>query len=154
MVEQTALTADVQDRTEADTQTLTEKDPDDMIFILSDVSPLVKSFSEGSNQRIFWDQQEKYNSLKDRWQVQQWNPLLIRFAPYLKYASTSAYRAVLGSGLISLSLEITLRNYTHWTSIRDGPQFEVLQYIRRTIALDEMSPSEKHFALNIDEMKI
>lgn len=94
MTEQTALTADVQDRTEADTQTLTEKDPDDMISILSDVSPLVKSFSEGSNQRIFWDQQEKYNSLKDRWQVQQWNPLLIQFALNLKYASTSAYRAV------------------------------------------------------------
>lgn len=133
--------------------TLTEKDSDDVTSILSDVSPLVKSFSEGSIQRIFWDQQEKYNSLKDRRQM-QWHPLLIRFALNLKYASTSAYRAVRGSGLISLPSERTLRDYTHWTSIRDGPQVEVLQHIKRTIALDEMSPSEKHFALSIDEMKI
>ena len=39
-------------------------------------------------------------------------------------------------------------------SIKDGPQVEVLQHIKKTVGLDEMSVSEKHFALSMDEMKI
>ena len=74
---------------------LTEKDSDDITALLSDVSPSIeKSFPKGSIQRIFWDQQAKYNSLKDRRQM-QWHPLLIRFALNLKYASTSARLTVL-----------------------------------------------------------
>ena len=69
---------------------LTQKDSDDISSVLSDVSPLVKNFSEGSILRIFWEQQVKYNSLKDRRQM-RWHPLLIRFALNLKYSSTSAY---------------------------------------------------------------
>ena len=127
---------------------LTQKDSDDISSVLSDVSPLVKNFSEGSILRIFWEQQVKYNSLKDRRQM-RWHPLLIRFALNLKYSSTSAYRAVRESGLISLPSERTLRDYTHWAPIRDGPQVEVLQHIKRTIGLDGMSTSEKHFALGM-----
>ena len=48
----------------------------------------------------------------------------------------------------------TLRDYTHWVSIKYGPQVEVIQQIKRTVGLDEMSVSEKHFAISMDEMKI
>ena len=132
---------------------LVEKDSDDITALLSDVSPLVeKTFPKGSVQRIFWEQ-AKYNTLKDSRQM-RWHPLLIRFALNLKYSSTSAYRAVRDSGLISLPSERTLRDYTHWVSIKDGPQVEVLRHIKKTIDLEKMSVSEKHFALSMDEMKV
>ena len=133
--------------------TLTQEDAGDVTSMLSDISPLLENFPKSSIQRIFWEQQLQNNSLKDKRQM-KWHPLLIRFALNLKYASTSAYRAVQDSGLISLPSERTLRDYTHWTSIKDGPQVEVLQHIKKTIGMDEMSSPEKHFVLSMDEMKI
>ena len=149
----TRLTEMLKKKIEDEGVSLTEKDSDDISSILSDVSPLVKKFSEGSIQRIFWEQQVKYNSLVGRRQM-RWHPLLIRFALNLKYSSTAAYRAVRDSGLISLPSERTLRDYTHWAPIKDGPQVEVLQHIRKTIDLDAMDVSEQYFALSMDEMKI
>ena len=86
----------------------------------------------------------------------RWHPFMIRFALNLKYASTAAYRAVQQSGIISLPSERTLRDYTHWVSIKDGPQIEVLQHIKKSIGLSEetTSDSQIYFALIMDEMKI
>ena len=71
---------------------LVEEDAADIQSIITDVSPVVeKNFAPDSPERIFWEQQTKYNSLKDKRQM-RWHPLVIRFALNLKYMSTSAYR--------------------------------------------------------------
>lgn len=61
----------------------------------------------------------------------RWHPYMIRFALNLKYTSTAAYRAVQQSGVIALPSERTLRDCTHWISIKDGPQSEVLHHIQK-----------------------
>ena len=48
-------------------------------------------------------------------------------------ASSSAYHAARESGLIALPLERTLRDYTHWVTMKDGVQVEVIQQLKKLI---------------------
>ena len=57
--------------------------------------PLNKDFPENSFQHMFWEEQRKFNALKNKRQM-RWHPLIIRYALALKYSSTSAYRLVSG----------------------------------------------------------
>ena len=135
--------------------TLHPHDSEDIASLTYDISEVVtRSFHVGSVQRIFWEQQIKYNMVSK--EQMRWHPYMIRFALNLKYASTAAYRAVQRSGVIALPSERTLRDYTHWISIKDGPQSEVLRHIQKSINLsEEATPdSEVYFALSMDEMKI
>ena len=98
--------------------------------LTTDIAAAVaESFPTDSVQRIFWEQQNKYNSVEHR--QMKWHPYMIRFALNLKYASTTAYRAVQQSGVIALPSERTLRDYTHWVAIKDGPQSEVFIAYKR-----------------------
>ena len=102
--------------------TLTEQDSADMTALVTDreVNNQVAAFPEGSIQKLFWEQQVHHHRLSNKKQM-RWHPLMIRFALNLKYSSTAAYRAVQRSGFIALPSERTLRDYTHWTKIVDGP---------------------------------
>ena len=130
--------------------------PDDTADVSNIVTEMQQSvedsFPLGSPQRIFWEQQRLYNLSKDRRQM-RWHPLLIRFALNLKYLSSSAYRAVHQSGIISLPSERTLADYTHWTSPHAGVQ---LEFIEEFIAMLESDcpHGQHHCALSMDEMKI
>lgn len=105
---------------------LQPEDTTDVSNIVTEMQQRVEdSFPDGSPQRIVWEQQRLYNQSKDRRQM-RWHSLLIRFALNLKYLSSSAYRAVHQSGLISLPSERTLADYTHWTSPHTGVQLESL----------------------------
>ena len=91
---------------------LEEEDATDLSAIFNEVGPTVnKSYPPDSLQRIFWDQQMKYNNLKDKGQM-RWHPIVVRFALNLKYVSTSAYRAIRQGGIINLPSERTLSDYT------------------------------------------
>ena len=95
---------------------LQNSDTTNIAQIVKEVSLLVEErFPLNSLQRVLWDQQRRYNSLKDKRQM-RWHPLVIRFALNLKYLSGTAYRAVHQSGLINLASERTLSDYTHWTT--------------------------------------
>ena len=61
---------------------------------------------------------------------------------YLKYMSSSAYRAVRQSGIISLPSERTLTDYTHWTSPHSGLQVEYMEKLYSMLA--EALPSHQH----------
>ena len=92
---------------------LTEEDGADMQTVMADNSNTVDDeFAKDSFQHILLEQQKKYNTLKDKRQM-RWHPLIIRFALSLRYASSTAYRTVTSSGLLSLLSEHTLRDYTH-----------------------------------------
>ena len=130
--------------------------PDDAADVSSIVNEMAQkveeSFPQGSPQRIFWEQQRLYNSTKDRRQM-RWHPLVIRFALNLKYLSSSAYRAVHQSGIISLPSERTLADYTHWTSPHAGVQLEFIEEFH-TMLESDCSHGQYHCALSMDEMKI
>ena len=134
---------------------LESDDCEDISSLTTDIAAAVaESFPTDSVQRIFWEQQIKYNSVEHR--QMKWHSYMIRFALNLKYASTTAYRAVQQSGVIALPSERTLRDYTHWVAIKDGPQSEVLLHIRDSMGLSEDASldSKVYFALSMDEMKI
>ena len=138
---------------QTDSLQLHPNDSNDISTIFNQLTNTVhQQFPMESPQRIFWDQQQKYNSLKDKRQM-RWHPLIIRFALNLKYSSTSAYHAVQQSGLISLPSERTLFDYTHWMTPHSGVQLDFVEEFHRRV--DREVPSGHfHCALSLDEMKI
>ena len=101
-------------------------------------------------QRIFWDQQVHYNSLKNPKQM-RWHPFMIRLALNMKHQSTSAYRTIRQSGVINLPSEWTLADYTHWAAPHSGVQFEYIEEFK----LDDLPVGQRQYAcLSMDEMKI
>lgn len=131
---------------------LDEHDATDIISLMSEVSPAVKAnFPPDSPQRIFWDQQVLYNSVKDKRQM-RWHPLIIKFALNLKYLSTSAYKAMRKSGIIHLPSERTLSDYTHWSTIQTGVNLDFIEEFDRL--LGDVECHQKHCTVSMDEMKI
>lgn len=106
----------------------------------------VHSFPKDSVQYILWEEQKKYNALKD--------PLVIRFALSLKYASTAAFQQVTKLGFLALPSERTLRDYTHWCSIKAGVQAPFINQQKRAIKEEKFTEDKKQFCLLMDEMKI
>lgn len=75
-----------------------------------------KNVSKNSFQSILWEQQKKYNSLRNKCQM-RWHPL-IRFALSIKYKSTAAYNAL--GHFIKMPPERLLQDYTHWVKFEVG----------------------------------
>ena len=140
--------------TESEGLSLREDDVADLSAIFQEVSPTVdERYPPESPQRIFWDQQMKYNSLKHKRQM-KWHPLVVRFALNLKYISSTAYRALRQGGIVNLPSERTLSDYTHWASVHSGVQIEFIEHFKRMLE-NEVSSSELRLcAISMDEMKI
>ena len=132
---------------------LHEMDCDDAMDLVQSVQPLVEEkFPKNTPQRIFWEQQLKCNSMKDKRQM-RWHPLVLRFALNLKYLSTSCYKALRQSGLVHLPSERTLSDYTHWTKPHTGVSLEYIEELKRQLKAD-VQCKQHHCALSMDEMKI
>ena len=130
-----------------------ERDANDLSIIASDVNSVVEAeFPPDSPQRIFWDQQVKYNRLGDKRQM-RWHPLMIRFALNLKYLSSSAYEAVRQTGLINLPSQRTLSDYTHWTTPHSGVQLEFIEHFQ-SLLKQEVPSGQYHCCLSMDEMSL
>ena len=71
--------------------------------------------SEGSFRRVFWDQQKKAVSLKNR-KSMKWHPLFIKWCLYLRHLSGKGYELLRDSDCICLPSQRTLRDYTHFTT--------------------------------------
>lgn len=138
---------------EKDGISLETNDAADISTIVSEMSATVtRDFPPNSPQRIFWEQQSAYNRLKEKRQI-KWHPLVIRFALNLKYMSTSAYRAVRQSGIISLPSERMLSDYTHWPSAHSDVQVEFVEHLKQLLE-SEVTCGQHQCALSMDEMKI
>lgn len=132
---------------------LEDEDAEDVSQLMKEVDPIVKSdFSPDSAQRIFWDQQLHYNSLKDKRQM-KWHPLVLRFALNIKYKSTAAYKALHYSGIVHLPSERTLIDYTHWTEPKTGLSIAFVEQLKKRFT-DELPHGQHHCALLLDEIKI
>ena len=119
-------------------------DNSDISSIVSHVTPLVeKIYPPNTPQRIFWDQQILFNSVKNPRQI-KWHPFMIRFALNLKYLSTSAYKALRLSGVIHLPSERTLSDYTHWVTPHSGVQLEFIEELSRLLNELPSGPSQQH----------
>ena len=148
------LEARLERLTESEGLSLREDDVDDLSVIFQDVSSTVNErYPPDSPQRVFWDQQMKYNSLNHKRQM-KWHPLVVRFALNLKYISSTAYRALRQGGIINLPSERTLSDYTHWASVHNGVQIEFIEHFKSMLE-NEVAPSDLRLcAISMDEMKI
>ena len=125
----------------------------DLINIMEENNTNIhKQFTEGSFQRIFWEQQLQAARVGDLRQI-RWHPCVIKWCLNLKLLSTSAYHAMRSSGFITLPSERTLRDYTNYIHEKPGsfqPDiFEMLQNESKSIP-----ESRRYVILLLDEMKI
>ena len=89
---------------------------DELSMLLNKYSKdVTENNSEDSFRSIFWVQQLKALSVKKRTQI-RWHPLIIRWALYLHYKSSSAYETLRKSGVINLPTSRTLRDYRHFSN--------------------------------------
>jgi len=128
-------------------------DDDAAIFgqIFEDADTAIKSSATGQFQQLFWEQQQWYNSLKDK-RGMRWHPLMIRFALNLKYLSSSAYKAV--GQFLTLPSERTLRDYTHVLKFDVGTSSAIIQRLKEDMDYENCTPTQKKICLLIDEMKL
>lgn len=131
--QKSALEAKIATQIQAQSVSLQENDVADVSSVIDDVKAIVeKQYPANTPQRIFWEQQLLYNSLKNKKQM-RWHPYMIRFALNLKYLSTSAYKAARLSGAIHLPSERTLSDYTHWATPHSGVQLEFIEEFKRLL---------------------
>ena len=114
---------------------------------------VMKLFPDGSFQQIFWEQQKKAAAKKDPRGV-RWHPLMIRFCLYLRHQSGKAYDTLRESGCIQLSLQRTLRDYSH--AVKATPGFSQEVDSQLLVAANVMTSKEweKLVVILLDEMYI
>jgi hypothetical protein len=95
-------------------------------------------FLEGAVQRIFWEQQIKYNKLKNKCSM-RWHPVIIRWSLYLKNKSAAAYDGM--RSYISLPSERTLYDYLHYMegglTVRPTVVEQLIQQAKKLGCFDE-----------------
>ena len=115
----------LQQKIQKDGVTLTFDENNKILSLMNETSADATNFPQDSFQSILWNEQLKYNSLKDKRQM-RWHPLLIRFALSIKYASSAAYQQVTKLDFLALLSERTLHDYTHWCPTTSGVQLHLL----------------------------
>ena len=123
-------------------------------MLMDDVASEIRTkYGTDSPQYVLWQEQNKYNSLKNKRQM-RWHPFVIRFTLSLFYSSRVAYRTATSSGFLALPSERTLRDYTHWCSTHSGVQFEYIEQAKKVMSQQGVSEEERQFTLLFDEMKV
>ena len=109
------------------------------------------SFSEGTFQRLFWEQQQKASSLKNS-KSMKWHPLFIKWSLYLRHLSGKSYELLRNSGCIRLPSQSTLRDYTHYINTTIGFSSEVDKDLLDVAFLS--NGLNKYIVLIMDEVHI
>jgi len=113
---------------------------------------VTKDTSNGSFLRVFWEQQLKASSCKNKCSI-RWNPLMIRWALYLHHRSSGAYEALRKSGILQLPSSRTLRDYRH-LSHSSSPGFSNIADIQLLDIVKQAKPHHlaKYVFILIDEV--
>ena len=116
-------------------------------------SDVEKQFEENSFQRIFFEQQIKYNKLKNKSSM-CWHPSMIRFCLYIKHKSTKAYDSL--RYFINLPSSRTLYDYSHFNTKLIGYSENVIEQLIYLCEKNEMYYSHHKSFVGIlqDEIKI
>ena len=142
----------VADRLESDGVCLEDDMQDDFGEILNEMTDEIRcSNPEDSLKRIFWDHQLEALQGKNPRQM-RWHHAVIQMCLHLKFKSSSAYRSLRESGVITLPCERTLFDYSHWSKRTSGFS-EILnkQWQKEADIIDE---KDKYVVLTFDEMKV
>ena len=125
---------------------------DDLASIMKDMTAEVRrSFSEGSVQRIFWEQQLKALKTKESCQL-RWHPAVIRWCLHIRFKSPGAYESLRNSGVLTLPSERKRLDYSHWSKSCPGFSAALNEELLREV--DMRQDINKFIVLAFDEMKI
>ena len=110
---------------------------------------------ENSFQRLFWEEQLKYNAAKSA-SGMRWHPMIIKWCLHLKTKSSAAYNALRDTGFIKLPSMRTLYNYSHFMQAGCGISVDALKHLRSELAEKDMlgNTYRNYIGLLIDEVKI
>ena len=136
---------------------LSETETGDVDALVKECTPqIAKQFPNSSAfQRIFWEEQCKYNELKSKSSM-RWHPLIIKWALLIKSKSAKAYQTLKDSGFIGLPSERTLYNYGHCTPSKLGFVPEVVDMLVKECQQRGLydAPWKKYVGILQDEMKV
>lgn len=124
----------------------------DLRNIVSESNSEVKAtYPEGSFQRIFWEEQQKAQSLHNS-RSMRWHPFFVKWCLYLRHLSGRSYELLRKSGCIHLPSQRTLRDYTYYISTQIGFSAEVDQQL--VDAADLSVERNTYVALVMDEVHV
>ncbi len=126
----------------------------DIKAIMCAENAMVKSrHPPGSFQHQFWEQQLKAASCKNA-RGMRWHPLMIRWCLYFRHRSSGAYETLRDSGVLRLSSQRTLRDYTYYVKAHVGFSHEVDKQLMDAACVQTCKEWQKCVAIIFDEMHI
>ena len=136
---------------------LSEEDTQDIQTLVKECSPNLETVfpDPDSFERIFWEEQLKYNKLKSKASM-RWHPLIIKWALLIKSKSSKAYQTMREQGFIHLPSERTLYDYSHFLPSTLGFVPEVVDKLVEECKLKGMFKEEWSSYVGIlqDEVKV
>jgi len=135
---------------------LNETDSDIIMQLAQDCKhSAFAEFPEGSFQQTFFQQQLKYNCLKNKASM-RWHPTVIRWCLYIKSKSTKAYEGL--RAFLSLPSSRTLYDYTHYmehgTGINPKTVEQLIVKASNLGCYDADADHKSHIGILQDEVKI
>lgn len=136
---------------------LTEEDSAEVEVLVKETQPEIEKQWPDANcfQRIFWQEQIKYNELKSKSSM-RWHPLIIKWALLIRSKSSKAYQTMRELGFLNLPSERTLYDYRHCVPSRTGFIPEVVNQLIEECTKKGMYNTEWNNCVGIlqDEIKI
>ncbi len=117
-------------------------------IMMEEEHQVLKKYAPDSFQRVFWQQQKKAASVKDK-KGMRWHLSMIRYCIYLRHQSNKAYETLHHCN--NLPSQRTLRDYTHSVKSTVGFSTEVDNQLLKAIGTQEW---EKLVVILMDEMYI
>jgi len=113
----------------------------------------VSNFEPDSFQHIFFEQQLKYNSLKNKSSM-RWHPAVIRWCLFIKSKSSAAFDGL--RSFLNPPSKRTLYDYSHYTEHSTGINPKVIEQLISTAAsLGCFTQQHKSYVgILVDEVKI
>ena len=110
--------------------------------------------NSASYQRLFWEQQAKFNRLKDK-RGMRWHPMMTKWCLYLKSKSSSTYDALRNSGFIHLPSERLLYDYSHVINPGVGYNPEVMEALQEEVKKKNLTEEwQRYVGILQDEIRI
>ncbi|CAC5392195.1 THAP9 [Mytilus coruscus] len=113
----------------------------------------LNSLPDSSPQKLLWTQQLKYVKKTDKRKM-RWHPTIIKWCIAIHSKSSKAYDLMRKSGVLNLSHESTLRDYTHFTTATSGWNLKIVDRIKDDIRFEKLEKFQKNVILLFDEIKI
>jgi hypothetical protein len=125
----------------------------DLMTIVNGTKTPVEGLPDNDFRKVFWEQQVTALSKRGT-QAVRWHPLFVRWCLNVMLSSPKTYNIIRDSGMLVLSSQRTLKDYSNWFKAKLGYQSEVFQQLAEDYKVFEFNDAQRHVMLAFDEMKV